>query len=370
MKAFSRSGYLTACSFTAMLLVVELASRMIAPSLPVDPGKWPRIEIAQKLDQIRKLANAGKEVEVLFAGSSMMAGGVDPVAFTQASGLTSYNAAFAGPSMRTITPWILDVVEPMLDPDVVVVGVQTRELSDNGPKNQTMYEKFVNSPGYKQTKGTVASQLEGDLEELSSFLRYRRALREPSRLFATDEAERRALAEADVRKVIGPSGMRVEDSVDYRRSGKLIRQLYLKTLTDFSVGGQEYDALLKLARVLDDRDVQLVLVNMPVTADYWTAHADPDGDREEYHELMQDFVRETGVPFVDAENGFRSSVAFRDPVHLDIEGRQAMAEALAASWDAITRERATAFGLSCSGAVDPVCRVRSGEGLAAASSGG
>ena len=370
MKAFSRSGYLTACSFTAMLLVVELASRMIAPSLPVDPGKWPRIEIAQKLDQIRKLANAGKEVEVLFAGSSMMAGGVDPVAFTEASGLTSYNAGFAGPSMRTITPWVLDVVEPMLDPEVVVVGVQTRELSDNGPKSQVMYEKFMNSPGYKQTKGTVASQLEGDLEELSYFLRYRRALREPSRLFATDEAERRALAEADVRKVIGPRGIRVEESVDYRRAGKLIRALRDNTLNDFAVGGPEYEALERLERVLEARDVQLILLNMPVTNDYWTAHEDAISNRARYHALMQDFVAETGVPLIDAGNGFPSSVAFRDPIHLDVEARQAMAEALAASWDAITSGRTTAFGLSCDSAVDPVCRVRSGEGLAATSAGG
>lgn len=365
MKAKKRSGYVTACSFTAILVAVELASRMIAPSLPVDPGKWPRIEIASKLEQIRQLANSGKKVEVLFAGSSMMAGGIDPVAFTEASGKSSYNAAFAGPSMRTITPWVLDVVEPLLQPDVVVVGLQSRELSDNGPKNQVMYEKFIKSPGYKQTKGTVASRLEGGLEELSYFLRYRRALREPSQLFATDEASQQALAEADVRQVIGARGMRLEEPTHYKKPAKLIRGLYEKTLVDFAVGGPEYEALEDLATGLEEEGVELVLLNMPVTEDYWGAHADPVGDRAAYHELMEEFVAETGVTLIDAEDGFPSSEPFRDPVHLDIEGRQAMAVALAESWDQIVRGRTSAFALSCNGAADLSCSVQPGDGLAA-----
>lgn len=350
-----------------MLIVVELAARMIAPSLEVDPGKWPRIEIAQKLDQIEDLANKGRKVEVLFAGSSMMAGGVDPVAFTEASGRTSYNAAFAGPSMRTITPWVLDVVEPLLRPEIVVVGIQSRELSDNGPKNIVMYEKFVGSPGYKQTKGAITNRLEGDLEELSHFLKYRRALRTPSRLFASDEASEAALADANVRQVIGERGTRVEDPVDYRSPAKLITGLYEKTLVDFSVGGPEYDALVKLERELDAQGVQLVLLNMPVTDDYWGAHADPEGDRAAYHALIEDFVADTGVTLIDAEDGFGSSVAFRDPVHLDIEGRRALAVALADSWERIAAGRGAGFDLSCDGAAEPDCRLRPGDGLAAAS---
>ena len=365
MKALSKSGYATACSFTVILVAVELASRMIAPSLPVDPGKWPRIEIASKLDQIRDIANTGKKVEVLFAGSSMMAGGIDPVAFTEASGKSSYNAAFAGPSMRTVTPWVLDVVEPLLRPDVVVVGIQSRELSDNGPKNEVMYDKFINSPGYQQTKGTVASQLEGDIEELSYFLRYRRALREPSQLFSTDEASQQALAETEVRQVIGESGMRVEEPSDYKRPAKLIRGLYEKTLIDFAVGGPEYEALKDLSSGLEAEGVELVLLNMPVTEDYWGAHGDPEGDRAAYHELMSEFVAETGVTLIDAEDGFPSSEPFRDPVHLDIEGRQAMAVALADAWDQITGGGGL-LALSCDDSADPECTLQPGKGFAAA----
>lgn len=365
MTASKRNGFVTACSFTAILVAVELASRMIAPSLPVDPGKWPRIEIASKLDQIRDIANSGKKVEVLFAGSSMMAGGIDPVAFTEASGLSSYNAAFAGPSMRTITPWVLDVVEPLLRPDVVVVGIQSRELSDNGPKNEVMYDKFINSPGYKQTKGTVASRLEGDIEQLSYFLRYRRALREPSQLFATDEASQQALAETELRQVIGPSGMRMEEPSDYKRPAKLIRGLYEKTLVDFAVGGPEFEALKDLHAGLEAEGVEMILLNMPVTDDYWAAHGDPEADREAYHRLIDDFVAETGVTLIDAEDGFSSSEPFRDPVHLDIEGRQAMAEALAASWARITGGGG-GFALSCDDSAEPSCTLQPGDGLAAA----
>src|SRR5687767_14708955 len=82
-----RPGYVTLFSFTGVLVLVEALSRFVSPSLPVDPGKWPRIEIAQKLDQMRTYVNDGAEVDVVFAGSSMVAGGVDPVEFNQVTGL-------------------------------------------------------------------------------------------------------------------------------------------------------------------------------------------------------------------------------------------------------------------------------------------
>src|SRR3954454_25119735 len=89
-------------SFAFVVVAIEVVARMMAPDLPVDPGEWPRVEIAQKLEQMRSYADEGKPVDVVFAGSSMMASGIDPVAFTGASGESSYNAGFAGPSARTI----------------------------------------------------------------------------------------------------------------------------------------------------------------------------------------------------------------------------------------------------------------------------
>ncbi len=120
---------------------------------------------------------------------------------------------------------------------------------------------------------------------------------------------------------------------------------------------------MTLARELRSRGVELVLLNMPVTDDYWAAHGDPVGDRAAYHALLEEFVATTGVTLIDAENGFPSSRAFRDPVHLDIEGRQAMAMALADAWEQI-EAGGSDFALSCDDDISPDCTLRAQNGLA------
>lgn len=353
-KKVGRSTYLSFFSFALVLALLEVSARLAAPGLPVDPGKWPRAEIAQKLDQIHGMTDDGQMADVIFVGSSMMAGGIDPVAFTKRSDVTSYNAGFAGPSTRTVTPWTVDILEPLLDPEVVVIGVQTRELNDNAPKGQTMYDKFINSPGYKQASASAANRLEGELEGWSFFLRYRRAFRRPADLFSSDKA---ALAEAKVRKTIGPRGTRVEESVQYRATDKFVTTLYDKMLVDFAVGGVEYDALIELHNDLEERGVRLVVVSMPVTSDYDAIHADPVGDVKAYHDLLDRFQEQTGDTIIDAEDGFPTSAAFREPIHLDIEGRAAFGLALADAWDDIMASEGGRWRLACDGSEAPTCEL-------------
>ena len=363
MSRFKRSGYVTFFSFTGVLILVEALSRFISPSLPVDPGKWPRKEIAQKLDQMRTYVNDREEVDVVFAGSSMMAGGVDPVEFNEESGLQSYNAAFAGSTTKTSALWVRDIVEPLMRPEAVVVGVQTRELSDNGSKNNIMNRVFEKSPGYRQSTESVASQVEGSLERLSYFLRYRRAFRTPSVLFRADGRE--ALENTEVRQEIGPWGSRADAPGQYRVSEAFKENIYEKTFVNLEMGGEEYSSLIDLAEALDQRDVKLVVLNMPVTQDYWDAHEDPEGDREEYHVLLDRLVDETGVTVIDAEDAFSTTEVFRDPVHLDVDGRIAFSAMLAQRWGGITDERPTRFAVTCEAEGDLSCDLRRSEAIAA-----
>jgi hypothetical protein len=360
MKPLFNSRYTSSFSFVAVLLLAEMTSRWLSPSLPIDPGKWPRVEIAQKLDQMRDMANKEERVEVLFVGSSMMAGGVDPVRFTEQSGLSSYNAAFAGPSMRTITPWTLDIVVPLLKPRFVVLGVQSRELSDNGPKNEVMYEKFVASPGYREAASNVALQIGGKLENLSEFLRNRRILREPSQLFAADSEE--ALATAAIRHEIGPRGRRNDAAGSYHNSRKFSQALLDKALIDYEVGGPELAALAKLETGLRRQGVELIIMNMPVTDDYWEAHEDPIGNRASYRSALEDVVDRAGIRLVDAEDAFPDAEEFRDPMHLDVAARISLADALAESWPELTDGAGGGFKVVCSAA--RACHLERSEWLA------
>ena len=345
MIKLNRPGYVTFFSFASVLVLVEALSRFVSPSLPVDPGKWPRIEIAQKLDQMRTYVNDRKEVDVVFAGSSMVAGGFDPLEFNDITGLKAYNAAFAGSTMKTTALWVRDVVEPLMEPEVVVVGLQTRELSDTGTKNDDMNEDFESSPGYKESMSSVGSRLAGSLERVSYFLRYRRAFRTPSVLFEADGKE--ALRNTKVRQEIGPWGTRIMEPGVYRATDKFLSGIREKTFLDLEMGGEEYGSLVDLASELEERDVGLVVVSMAVTDDYWGTHEDPDAARDEYHRLLDRLVDRAGVTVIDAEDAFSTTSVFRDPVHLDVEGRAAFSEMLARRWDRITDPEPSRYTVAC-----------------------
>lgn len=357
MRSFLRtSGVVTFVSFMLVVGLGELGVRQIKDDLPVDPGKWPRPEVAQKLDRLGREVERGRHPEVVFTGSSVMAGGVDPVAFSKASGVPSYNAAWAGSTARTTALWTLDVVQPVAKPDVVVFGAQTGELNDNAPKGKSVYEAFSSSPGYEQAVSRLSRQLEGRLEKISEFVRNRVAFRKPEILFRKDRA---ALEAAEVKKEIGARGRRVEEPRNYRLHRQFREEFAGRNLKDLSFGGREYRAVVRMHDRLAKKGVKLIFMATAVTDDYYTVHPDPEGDRAAFRRLLERFRRETGGTVIDASDAFSSTGVFRDPVHLDVQGRKAMAVALGERWDDIAASSGTAFVVRCTGPDDaPDCEVK------------
>jgi len=332
MRKHTRAAIVTVASFLAVLVMAEVAARVWLPEIPPDAHTWPRAEIGQKLEQIDAYEERGEAIDVLFVGSSQMAAAINPQLFTEQTGLSSYNAAFAGPSMRTVGRWLLDVIEPKLSPDVVVLGIASRDSNDRSRKNRNVHSAFLNSPGYRQETASLASELEGWLEDLSVFMRYRRLMREPATFLDRTDDE---LPEQEVRMGIGDRGLRLQEPVDYRFTRKGQQSLSKGTLGNFETGGREYRAVVEMHDVLEERGVEMMLVNMPLTKDYLGAHEDVDAEMTSYRDFLADIVAATGVAFVDAEKAFETPKAFRDLLHLDLEGRDAFTEALAQSWDDI-----------------------------------
>jgi hypothetical protein len=353
MRRRKVSAVVTIVSLLAIVLAAEVAARAWLPTIPPDAHTWPRAEIGQKLEQIEGYEKRGEEIDVLFVGSSQMAAAANPQLFTERTGLSSYNAAFAGPSMKTVGRWLLDVVEPKLSPDVVVVGIASRDSNDRSRKNNKVHDAFLTSPGYKQETASLASQFEGWLEDVSVFMRYRRLMREPATFLDRTDDD---LGEQKVRKEIGERGLRLERPVDYHFREKNQEFLGKSTLGNFKTGGSEYRAVVEMHDVLEERGVEMVLVNMPLTADYVAAHEDPEADMASYHDLLADIVAETDVTFVDGEQAFATPKAFRDLLHLDVEGRDAFTEALAATWGDISD--GVQMRVECNSKPAPECRLR------------
>ena len=354
MRKHTRSAIVTVVSFLAVLVGAEVAARAWLPKIPPDAHTWPRAEIGQKLEQIDAYEERGEVIDVLFVGSSQMAASTNPQLFTDQTGMSSYNAAFAGPSMKTVGRWLLDIVEPKLSPDVVVVGIASRDSNDRSRKNNNVHEAFVNSPGYRQETASLASQFEGWLEDLSVFMRYRRLMREPSTFLDRTDDE---LGEQKVRMQIGERGLRLESPVDYRFRLKSQQSLGRGTLGNFRAGGREYRAMIEMHDVLEERGVEMVLVNMPLTKDYLGAHDDVDEEMTSYRDFLADIVAATDLAFVDAEKAFETPKAFRDLLHLDVEGRDAFTEALAQAWDDISD--GAQLLMDCNNKPKPECELYS-----------
>ena len=355
MRKHTRAAIVTGVSFLAVLLMAEVAARVWLPEIPPDAHTWPRAEIGQKLEQIDAYDERGEAIDVLFVGSSQMASSTNPQLFTEQTGLSSYNAAFAGPSMRTVGRWLLDVVEPKLSPDVVVLGIASRDSNDRSRKNRNVHRAFLNSPGYRQETASLASEFEGWLEDLSVFMRYRRLMREPATFLDRTDDE---LPEQKVRMGIGDRGLRLQEPVDYRSTLAGQRSLSKGTLGNFKTGGREYRAVVEMHDVLEERGVEMLLVNMPLTKDYLGAHKDVDAEMTSYRGFLADIVEATGVAFVDAEKAFETPKAFRDLLHLDLEGRDAFTEALAQSWDDISDD--AHMVMECNNKPMPECELHSG----------
>ena len=344
---------MTAFSFAAVLGLAEFGTRLLAEEKAIDAGRWPRTEIAAKVDDLTDYLDEEREIDVAFVGSSMMAAAIDPNLFTRETGLESYNAAFAGPSTRTVAVWTRDIVTPLVSPETIVIGIQTREMNDNGKKNQRMHENFLASPGYKQVTAGIASRVEGVLEKYSAFLKYRRAFRHPTSLVK----EQKDADEIESRVELGPRGVRVVEPNEYHGGPGFAEKLHERTLTDFALGGPEYESLLDLQAHAAEGGQRLLVVNMPVSSHYFMAHENREQELRSYRELLEEFVSETGGTVIDAAYLFESNRPYRDPLHLDVDGTRVLTEALAARWEDIANARGSILELSCERVAEESCRM-------------
>jgi hypothetical protein len=328
----SKSVYVTAMSAVAVLLLAEATARLLAPKLPVEPGKWPRPELAAKYDQMRQYAEKGEGFDLVFVGSSMTMNGIDPVIFSERAGLRAYNAAFAAGSPRTVALWTLDIVEPLLSPDILVYGISARDFNDNGKVQRDIYKGFTSSPGYRQVAAGVEQRAEGLLEHFSVFMRYRRYFRSPGKVLRDLTEEKRPGKDPKYGS-ISQFGRREPKPGPYKIRKHWKRNQISRVLNDFSMGADELTALSELHADLERRGVQMVLLSMPMSADYGPLLPHGERDLVEYRRMISEFTDAREIPIIDAENAATGFWAFRDPVHLDIGGRRALTEELAAIWD-------------------------------------
>jgi hypothetical protein len=315
------------------LLVGELGVRAIASKLP-DPQRWSGPEMQLKQSQIDELAEEGG-ASVVFIGSSTVDAGVDPSAIVDpAATRPLYNAATGAGSLRMIATWARHIAIPRLKPDVVVLGLQSRELNPNDPEQARLERDFVASPAVEEILGTESwlERVERAVEERSRLFEYRTVLRDPRLVVNSLRGDPTAgRTYGDVVATDGQYGGFLD--ARYQPSVAVERLIRRRALNRFEVGRAERMALQRLVEFLAADGRQLVVLSMPVTADYVRFHPDGQADQDEAVATLQAAAASVSARFVDV--GVWPDELFADPAHLNAAGAQRLTEVLVAEVAAI-----------------------------------
>lgn len=290
-----------------VVVVVDAAFRLVAPSLP-EPLIWSSEEAQAKVARMEDLAG---RVDVAVVGSSVVDLGFDPAAEPE---LGAYNAALRGASAEVIARWTADVVVPRLDPQTVVIGVTSRELSPNDTEQIGATRDFLAAPAMRRLLGTetVMNGAERQAGRVSAIFRYRTVLRRPLLIF-----EGRDRLDSGVE--LSASGWdRSQEDTTYQDSEGVKQFFRSVPLRDFAVGTREQDRFETLAKALRSRGKDVVILNMPVTEDYIDLHPRKRTDYEAATAALRRVAERAGARFVDA--GVWPSRFFSDPIHLNGDG--------------------------------------------------
>ena len=283
----------------AVLLVAEVAVRASASSLPT-PRLWSGPEMPVKEEQMAALGSEGG-ASVVFMGSSTMDAAADPSAFElQGADRPSYNASSGAGSMRMIDLWGRLEVLPALEPDVVVLGVVSRELNPNDAEQALNERNFLASKAVQRRLGTepILEQTERQAADVSSLVEYRSVLRQPRRV--RDTLRTGEFRSGEFGEIIADDGQYEgflqHEIGDADESQAKVAQTVLR---DFEIGTAQVQTLRGLLQELTDRGIRVIVVNMPVSRSYVDAHPNGETGYLEAVTVVEQEASRVGARFVD-----------------------------------------------------------------------
>lgn len=312
------------------LLVLMLAEGAVraARSRLDEPEVWPTPELQKKFAQIEARRRDGRRPDVLLAGDSMMDAGGDPAGLARAvPGATVYNAAIAGETLPVIADWTTRIVQPRLDPKVVVIGFSSNELNPSSLAPESGVAAYRSSRVVRvaEGRGSPVDRADALLREHVMLYRYRATLRRPFRQAAADPDVFDPELSAD------GQGLAFTELGYLEKGGaaqaEAVIQGVIAALRGFTVGLENLTILQDMIRTIRIEGARVVLVAMPVTADLVAAHPKGDADYREAMEAFAGAAHRAGATLL--EPGVWPTSLFADPVHLNGAGAARLTEYLA-----------------------------------------
>lgn len=296
-----------------VVLVAEGTVRVAADRLP-DPQRWSTPETQYKVAQIAALG----EARTVAVGSSVVDVALDP----EVLGPDAYNAALGAASIGMVDTFTREVVLPRLDPDVVVVGLSSRELNQNAPEQRRIEADFLDAPAVRHLLGTesalgAAERVAGDVSQL---VRYRSVLRDPD-----NWVDPRPAWDGTV---TGPRGLYLGFLGQHYDGGPaVLRRLQRGSLHDYEVGERQVATLRALLAELRSQGRRVLLVTTPVTRDYVDLLPGGAAAHERFTALAEQVASHAGAEFVDA--GVWPDAFMADPLHVNRAGVERFSDLIA-----------------------------------------
>jgi hypothetical protein len=275
------------------------------------------LETQLKVEQMDGLAAAGG-ADVVFMGSSIVNAGIDPVLFAELSGTVAYNASLNATSPRLLEVWAGEIVLPRLHPELVVIGLSSRELNDHGISQTEQYERYTESIGraFEIDQPSLSQRIDRAASKVSALVRLRADIRRPFSVFnQLRGTATQSLVLTDQGAVTRLRGMEyhIGDVFRERTEGQ--------DLVDYQIGGAEIEALSRLIDDIRATGAAVVLVDMPVMeADYIPMHPNGQADFDAYQAALQQFALDHDVQLASPTNDPWPASHFADPLHLNQTG--------------------------------------------------
>ena len=310
-----------------LIVAVDLVVRVRASALP-DPPRWSAPEIDYKEKQVRRLQSRGGSSTVLL-GSSVIDVGADPAQLSAASAeRPAYNAGFGAASIRMIDTWGTRVVLPRLHPDVVVLGLASRDVNANDPDQARFERDFAGCRAVRQltNRDSGLDHAERRLESWSALFKYRTLLRHwrfIANVVGVGHAPRR-----DTRsKTTNDRGQYLGFlRLNNVRSPRIDQYFAGSALSRYEIGPRQLGALRHLLAA-SRRHAHVLVVKMPVTAHYVTLHPRGRADDDEFAQTLRREAAAVGGTFLDL--GVWPDAQFADPAHLNGVGAERFSNLIA-----------------------------------------
>ena len=283
------------------LVVFEAISRLLVGIAgEVEEIEWYDASTQLRVDMMEERGS----VDTVLVGTSMAWQAMSPRAMGASE--DSFNAGLAGLVPVVAEPWLLDEVLPRLSPKRVVWGLSSLDFAPNYGEQQL--DLWRDAPA---TSVDWLGAIDRRLSKHSVLINRRAQLRNPAALFHPELSE--ATSElTQAREITGPGGERQDWTVDTSAERAAVQRA---RLSGYGIDERDLAAIARVAIELQARDIELILVSLPVPQRFVDLHPNRSSDVRDAHFAIALLGERLQVTVVDMTEGWAES-DFVDYTHL------------------------------------------------------